>query len=132
MAISARELRIGNWVMGDDGPQRVAYLGETIGLTNSIGGTDKYQQNPIISHDINNLQPIELSPEILEKAGFEKWDSGYWLNIEGDRSYLYNGDLYYFPFDCPNKSNADKLPPYLHWLQNHYFFTTGQELKIEL
>ncbi len=47
--LQANELRIGNIVFDHLGsPRRVAYIGETIGLYNEDGGTNKYQQNPVV------------------------------------------------------------------------------------
>jgi hypothetical protein len=143
--MKANELRVGNWVTGDDGPQKVAYLGETIGLWNSIGGTEKYQHNPIISHDIDNLKPIPLTPEILGRAGFDKYvvttEGSVWgpsvltyykketprfryisirlQELEDEVNYVWEGD-----FSGYIKS--------LHQLQNLVFALTGEELNIEL
>lgn len=138
--MTAKELRCGNYVIGATGEvQEVAYVGETIGLHNKIGGTDKYQKMPIISFDIDHLKPVPLSPEILEKAGFKiDEDAGNWntpdhtiysngkgsVGVKGDFIgwYFSAGDDYYSWF---------KEVKYLHQLQNLFFSLCGEELTIE-
>ena len=73
--INKLELRIGNWILDHEGkPRQVEYIGETIGLINDIGGTNKYQHNPIFSGNIADLNPMPITPEALEKAGFYQLD----------------------------------------------------------
>ncbi len=132
--MKANELRIGNWVNGDDGPQNVAYLGETIGLWNSIGGTAKYQHNPILSHDIDNLKPIPLTPEILEKSGFVFYNNP---NNTPSRIYKKDSDFRLCKFYNQNHFILWNYPygkaiRYLHQLQNLYYALTGEELNIDL
>lgn len=144
--IDARDLRVGNWALGANGiPQKVAYVGETIGLHNETGGTDKYQVNPIISFDIKDLQPIPLSPEILEKAGSEKkitthscklFDTTiiyYELEFRG-MQYItlrvqdFGGELVNYIWESSHKVSLN----YVHQLQNLVYVVTGNELKIDL
>lgn len=111
--MTANELRIGNWVIIETQQTKVGIL----------------ELNSIDDGYWSYVGGIPLTPEILEKAGFVKKDNGYWLG----ESYYFNGEkLYYFPLDCPNESYADELPPYLHWLQNHYYFSRVEELEIDL
>ncbi len=89
-------------------------------------------------YDLNEILPIPLTPEILEKAGFVK-DDFWW----GD------GIEYYklHPFDVRFGNETDKneneldtfffgqeeMPVvYLHQLQNLYFAIVGKELTISL
>jgi len=109
--MKANELRIGNWVKESDG--RFIHIHDGLGI-------DHHKQ----------FSPIEITPEILEKAGFkverhtydEYWSCG-WFNIrkmgngfEFLGSEWTHGETFYF----------------LHQLQNLYFALTGEELKIEL
>jgi hypothetical protein len=67
-----------------------------------------------------NVEPIELTPEILEKAGTREW-------LLGDTSadYWKIGDFLY---------SAEELAMTkgVHWLQNLHYFRTGEELQIIL
>lgn len=77
------ELRVGNWVLGKNNtPRKVAYVGETIGLYNRAGGTDKYQHNPIISNNIDELRGIPLTDEIVLKSNIDKIHSYFSTNGE--------------------------------------------------
>lgn len=85
--------------------------------------------------------PIELSPEILEKAGFVSNRWGGWMLHLYDRDYLMCGvnmDVYidkptidqdgtWYDFDVHVVECK-----YVHQLQNLYFALTNQPLKIEL
>jgi hypothetical protein len=133
--IKAEELRIGNTVLGATGEhQQVAYITECVGLHNNIGGTDKYQKDPIFSYDINDLQPIPLTGQILEQYGFK--NTSYTKeNYIGFKLML---DEYRFlHIDRLNKTfvcliNDDvtlNRMHYLHELQNLYYALTGTELN---
>jgi hypothetical protein len=108
--IKANELRIGNWVnIGD--------LSTTI---NHIMGDEDY------------FQPIPLTPEILEKCGFEKVETMGLMEV-----YQYAGDgleisiendFYY----CNGGYTCDVRLTSLHQLQKLYYAVTGEELTITL
>lgn len=81
----------------------------------------------------NGLEPIPLTPEILQIAGFKLVDSLktcvrfistkgsiFYINKRG-KDYWLNGYKYY-PAYIHN----------LHQLQNVYFALTGEEIKIEI
>jgi hypothetical protein len=128
--IKANELRIGNWLITEKGiPQKVEYIGETIGFTNECGGTDKHQKNPIFSYDIDKIKPIPLTPEILEKCGFEHSN---FISREFDKEGIYNFKAVDhwedgFLIIC-NFMQAGVMCKYLHQLQNLYFALAGEEL----
>lgn len=145
--MEAKELRIGNWVIGATGEvQEVAYVGETIGLHNKIGGTDKYQKMPIISFDIDHLKPIPLSPEILRKLGFEPKGSLNEYTKRRDEWIVYTCrwnsitksvtsfgvvmlDARKRDIGCANFAwNIETL----HRLQNIWFDCTGENITINL
>jgi|SRR5690348_6430945 len=138
--IKATELRIGSWVRhkrSDDDFYR-DYLIAGIDLSNNgfiiailENGSDFYR---MAGHDDGDLQPIPLTPEILERCGFDgeanldfKGDlSGQTLHIHSlGIAYLYGQDSctagQAFTFNCK----------YLHQLQNLYFALTGEELEIK-
>ena len=115
--IDAKQLRIGNWVKIDDLPTQVDKIDDDLML---------YQ---------GKLQPIELSPTILERCGFEGGNGVHWLNTKE------NG-VYYAWDEKTNSVNlyessgegGDYGVPIttLHHLQNSYYFNTGKELILKL
>lgn len=137
--MNPQELRLNNWILDPTGtPRKVDYIGDTIGLLNDTGGTDKYQVDPIYSGDITQLKGVPLTVETLGKCGFQIrfrysfWSfqnaSGFiismWMEDEPcagfeKKGYCYYGELY------------TELA-FVHQLQNLYYSLTGQELTINL
>ena len=91
------------------------------------------------------LYAIELSPEILEKCGFEKEQMAYSINIDkfgGGKKLSFSGDYLYIidsekretiPTDIITIWNKDLMKEfYLHQLQNLIFSLTGEELIVNL
>lgn len=76
------------------------------------------------------FNPIELTPEILEKAGFKK-EFEYWVmgefNIRQFRDEFFAIALW-----SPTESETMTKILSLHQLQNLYFALTGSELDITL
>lgn len=115
--IQATSLRIGNWIDIDGKRQRVLVISNEL-----ISGDKAALCEP------DEVHPIPLTPEILEKAGFGHSDVGgnfYTLNsvVIG---MLKDGDFYY------SYEDQTRWIKYVHELQNLYFALTGTELKIEL
>lgn len=125
--MQANELRIGNWVNHlEHGFIKVNDLPYMIDADNSKEG---YLINEMW---IDEHKPIPLTPEILEKCGFEK---------EGITSMSLSGFPCYFKIDkgsleCYGIHWVGKIIQiecqYLHQLQNLYFSLTNQELQINL
>lgn len=83
---------------------------------------------------LNAIQPIPITPEWLERCGFEKQDDGS-CNVQiGNTIYLeFSRDLIcsitpgvWFDYACKTRSEIK----YLHQLQNIYFDLAGEELTI--
>lgn len=86
--------------------------------------------------DIDEIKPVSLTPEILEKNGWERVRRDYfesddapklWLNENiGDSAVLYDFDVFFTP-------KIFKMPMirYVHQLQ-HYFFGLSIKIKIEV
>lgn len=130
--INAAELRLNNWILDKDNtPRQVSYIGDTIGLINSAGGTDKYQSNPIISNDINDLKYIPLTEELLLKAGFE-WVSEMIGYADKLHCIIIDVEGYAFLPFCTNDKDCEIKIKYLHDLQNLVFSMTKTELNINL
>lgn len=131
--ISANELRIGNWV-------------ELAGRKEIIDGVlfQAYQDSRNIHLTGNGIwnyeeqiSGIPLTPEILEKAGFDTDEITYWkeFSLEGQVLYIHLG--YYkgkvFKYLPTNQISVQGVEvSFVHQLQNLYFALTGNELEIKL
>jgi len=128
--ITANELRIGNWVAMDK-------------EFNQIRRDDFEMANYIES----TFEPIPLTPEILEKAGFEKdiymrtkdvissIRFTRYLNAIGiiiNIKLLKNGKTLIMFSGCEKRLIDPNYIKHLHQLQNLYFALTGEELAVEL
>jgi hypothetical protein len=119
--MEAKELRIGNWVQHEPYPD------------------EKWQIDFKLLESID-LQLVEcvgipLTPEILEKAGFDynAKTNHSWLNIfEG---YVSIGHMFN-KFPLVLSTDGNNMPLHhitsLHQLQNLYFSLTGEELNVQL
>lgn len=114
--MKADELRIGNW-----------YLGASRG--NPLQATARFIQQ--LDEGLLNCSPIPLTPEILEKCGFIKFNGFYWVSITNLKSELH---IQFYGKDYVSTLRGqfcdlilDKID-YLHQLQNLYFALCGEEL----
>ncbi|HXS55736.1 MAG TPA: hypothetical protein VN726_06405 [Hanamia sp.] len=113
--IKPNELRIGNCYLDICGEPN----------TWTIDSYKFYHEHPLNGQNMyENINPIPLTPEILEKCGFTKgsgsfYDGNMMLSIE-ERGYaLFCGE-----------STEGKSFKYLHQLQNLYSDLYGIELEI--
>ena len=123
--INANELRIGNWV-------KFKHLLGFI-ITIKQDNCEIQSDRIIVNSSYDDIIPIPLTPEILEKCGFEKED----IETHTDKTTrgLYKSILmmlpatsncwYAAPFGYPLSLHRTL---YLHQLQNLYFALTGEEL----
>jgi hypothetical protein len=116
--IPPNELRIGNWV-SQKVETKCGYVVKMFKVTNG----DFYDNTvmPVFDH----LEPIPLTPEILERAGFgcRAGNVYYKEGVVDSLIYQYDG---FIVWEVNNM-----VIKYLHWLQNLYFcLTTGKELEI--
>lgn len=118
--IKANELRIGNLIMSPDTKHPVVV---EINHLLYIAGDEKYY---------GEYEPVPLTPEILEAAGFKIEDK---LNV-GAQTYFKDGMgeylTYHYDGFCVYESSKQPVIKSLHQLQNLYFALTGQELEIKL
>jgi hypothetical protein len=119
--IKPEELRIGNYYL----------IGDT-----AIRLGQKAFELLIVFNTVDRLTPIPLTPEILEKCGFElnKYNSTYGHSGIG---YLCLEPLNQGQYDvipiCDNGKAINKKPlQHLHQLQNLYYTLTGEELNLNL
>lgn len=123
--LKPQNLRVGNWLLHNNKPF------EVIDICAYVDADSEYDGWLISAVRIEELQPIELTPEILEKAGFEK--EGITTIMKDDFPVYFkrhNSNLQAWAFYI---SNPLKLEcKYLHQLQNLYHSFTGTELEIDL
>lgn len=125
--IAANELRIGNWVMYDNRLFQIEAISRSLPCLN----TDEFGIGVV---DWNNINPIPLTPEILEKCGLKNGNS------ELDRNVFYSTNKHLAQFSV-NISGSFGIYvgvfialrsvhlEYLHQLQNLYFALTNTELN---
>ena len=127
--ITPQELRIGNWVN-----HKIVEKWERV---DSIDYDQLLKSNGVEQYYINRFQledyePIPLSPEILEKCGFNKKTYG------GAGLFYVNGLVHiseylnYLNCDPYGSVENSVSVQYLHQLQNLFYVLTGQELEIKL
>lgn len=124
--IQPNELRLLNWVKYDNRYfqiHSIAYVFPTL-------NTDEFGIGVV---DYNNIQPIELTPDILEAAGFDSENYMFIKDVFDSRiaiCYDYGdrqcgvgfSQRHMFWTNCK----------YLHQLQNLYWCLCGQELQIDI
>ena len=125
--ISANELRIGNWVNIPE----CAINAQIVALTK----TEFFIEQD--SHDLGDYElyflyesahPIPLTPEILEKCGFEQ----DWVVVGEDREEFAiwkKGSIIFNQRLEASVGWDDVDIKHLHQLQNLYFAMTGKELN---
>lgn len=112
--MQAHELRLGNWVK--DGKENIQItVDELKALVNGRAEFDA----------------IPLTPELLEKCGFEKGNEGYYHFSGGKFEYRWHPGGHFYLIVESDWNEIEHLN-HLHQLQNLYFALTGEELKIDL
>jgi len=123
MSLQANELRIGNLLMYGN---RMAVVSA---IFKSHFRCESLEQIDFGNSLQSNFQPIPLTPEILEKCGFDNDDNDF-LNTIDERSSLHinleKQRTLIESYDGIIKLNNIK---HLHQLQNLYFALTGEELE---
>lgn len=128
--IAANELRIGNWVIIPIGAVIKTRSIDDTGI--NTGFDDGYL--------LSVINPIPLTPEILEKCGFKWVDKNdnnriyYFRDIDEDHSLSWDERKKIIYLDCTDgyyDIYFNNTAKYLHQLQNLYFALTGEELKVE-
>lgn len=134
--LKASELRIGNYIQCKGYYFKITSLRDNEDFTGSFINYEK------ISESDNPPEPIPLTPEILEKAGFTRVKNTYFgdspayeIPIYGNDHFLcvapsgdwdmWHGDRGYAPTGSSEVTSV-------HQLQNLYFALTGNELQINL
>lgn len=126
--LNTRELRIGNWVMTDKPEQAVDVLCDSLSTT-----THKCMT-------MDSLSPIDLTPDVLRKCGFEDKNALKELLLScptgGVLTYQcyegVHGVVYERDWEDDLIEPHDLFITSLHRLQNFYYAVTGEELNFQL
>lgn len=120
--MKATEIRVGNWVKEES----LGYKQWGLKDFDNYHG-EHYPENWIS----DKIEPIPLTSEILEKAGFAAYKFGYWMDRKDIDGFRY--DLNDKEFCIVEAIDRFCAPcEHLHQLQNIYFALTGNELQINL
>ena len=118
LTMKASELRIGNWVYKPEADENTEMFAHGIAAFALAESIRKSEQQAM-------YEPIPLTPEWLEKFGFENG-----VEFQGGRLFYENEGI---TLEAPNAGNCLDfgLPcKYVHQLQNLYFALTGNELTL--
>ena len=132
--MNINELRIGSWIF-DAGDEQKCFQVEQI-CKNNDGFSGYYivfrNGSFKSSIDSDSIQPIALTPEILEKCGFEKHHADFFIDALMLKQKGNLWEVWLYPTPPPQSAyNATNII-YLHQLQNLYFCLCGEELEVKL
>ena len=129
MALSANELRIGNYVYWN--------IPEKLNIPHVVVLIREYNINTIpisLGDGMNDFNPIPLTKEWLLRFGFKHTGS----NDNGEIFAIPKSDIWIIeaePYERPNEFHLDEYFDtkiyYVHQLQNLYFALTSEELTIK-
>ena len=120
MAILASELRIGNWILVNNEPCPIGY-----GVIADCAQKAKGIKNAYL--DKISFDPIPLTPEILEKCGFEN-NGFYCTHSDPYMEISPSATGFILSVNCSEYEIGETFN-HLHQLQNLYFALTGEELN---
>jgi hypothetical protein len=134
--MTASELRIGNWVKckTNDGYKfgKICDILDIGYFAARCDGVEYRGKFGNIGIDIESVEPIELTDELLEKCGYLKSEDGYFYHKQHrfcDIAQCKDGDYYLYDGDnCLLSCRINGL----HHLQNIVFALNDEELNIEL
>ena len=113
--INIKELSVGNWIENTNGN-----TGKVIGITEQVEVIVRYSENSTCYSEPRVLEPIKITPEILEKNGW-KFDGCYSNTIDSIgrmiEYYHFEGILRLYIDDKPYTTIGSWLM-YIHQLQN--------------
>lgn len=124
--IQPNELRLGNWVYDAMNDLAVKVIGIEYEHEHCLW--EQLDGKYLSPCDL--LNPIPLTEELIEKQGWEKFDSYY---NNGEIKICKNEDWWHlYISDVIHRNIIAVDVKYLHELQNAYFVVTKKELEIKL
>lgn len=124
--MESKELRLGNYLRANHKSFTKKYNGQIVSIDADI-------LIEILRGDIY-YEPIELSPEILERCGFVadhvSHYGGWLIKVNNDEQIriVWNENIgWHWPMNGHNKPIVN----YLHQLQNIYYCLCGEELTFK-
>lgn len=121
--IDVKSLKIANWINTPDGCREVIRFQQT-SITVKTYPAEIHPSSAVYNFKPEECSPIDISPDILSKAGFKK-ELEHWIK---DGVKIYNdGEKFYHMSEC-FLTHFDSV----HHLQNWYYFNTMEELTITL
>lgn len=138
--IQVNELRIGNWIMDRGGKiwqiDHWEYKNKLCAKEPIIDFNGIKMQGHPLTEELEFLQPIPLTPEILEKCGFVKSGESHRIKLnEVEEICFYNTHIGYELIGRHQTIEGGwtrKLYlKHLHQLQNLYYALTGEELNYQ-
>lgn len=134
--IKANDLRVGNWVEEEIlGKVKIAEVHQQSVRVETINmKTDRSTEIILYSLGVENIKPIPLRPEILEKCGFKVYPASPTLmQLEYKNDHWIckrNNGFAYLAFDLESYVEVELTHlEDLHQLQNLYHSLTGEELN---
>jgi hypothetical protein len=117
--MEANELRIGNYVLIRGIVDKITEI--------SISDSGTTKRQGFFNLDKGYVEPIPITPEILEKCGFEFIEEDYgWAN--GQHIIYQIHESFKINIFCSNDEDCEIEINYLHQLQNLCYALTGKEL----
>lgn len=132
--MKANELRIGNWIFDAGDEQKSFQIEQICKDSDGFSGYYVVFRNGSFKSSISSdlIQPIVLTPEILEKCGFD-YDASYEVpKVQKGNFILWDGFDGSFSANFGGLTRLDVYVIHLHQLQNLYFALTGEELEVKL
>ncbi len=144
--LHAKDLRLGNKIHNHKGEivtvqqilSNTVIYDTQINISRKVAAVSRFYEDDYTTEvveivkevDFNDVEPIELTPKILEKCGFRNYIRDEWIltfgNSHMDFEFLADG----FRLRHPTPSRMGIK--HLHQLQNFVFAITGHELEVQL
>ena len=144
--LQAKELRFGNKVQSPQGEiitvqqilSNTVIYDAQIKVNRELATTgDAYHRTyttqvieMVKKSDFSELEPIALTPNVLEKCGMRNFRQGEWILTIGKHhiDFEYIDGMLRLRMPYPGRTNIQ----YVHQLQNLLYATTGYELEVDM
>lgn len=136
--IKPNELRIGNYFHPTSSANGVRIpittIWHRVGSLNKFGEIEVIEPSRIetLVFSSNEIEPISLAPEVLEKCGFVNIRSVHWCVPNSEPSISFEVCLWSDHVSYTKNNNHHAEIKYLHQLQNLYFALNCKELSVNI